>query len=203
MGAQPAGAARDRGGRPPREAGGQRPRHAREGPPAPRAAPSSSPRTLPRRAKVDAPARPRHRPRPGRRRRPSPAERREQHDTAAAAPGAGGPRRVAATAVITGQPARSPRAAAAASPGSPGSSPTSSRASASSGSACSRLLETVFPPIPSEVVLPLGGYLAERGELSPVGVVVAATAGSVGGRVGPLRPRRRPGREARDRPARR
>jgi membrane protein DedA with SNARE-associated domain len=43
------------------------------------------------------------------------------------------------------------------------------------------LLETVFPPIPSEVVLPLGGYLAERGELSPVWVVVAATAGSVAG----------------------
>jgi membrane protein DedA with SNARE-associated domain len=39
----------------------------------------------------------------------------------------------------------------------------------------------VFPPVPSEVVLPLGGYLAERGELSPVGVVVAATAGSVAG----------------------
>ena len=43
------------------------------------------------------------------------------------------------------------------------------------------LLETVFPPIPSEVVLPLGGYLAERGRLNPLWVVVAATAGSVAG----------------------
>ena len=42
-------------------------------------------------------------------------------------------------------------------------------------------LETVFPPIPSEVILPLGGYLAQRGELDPVWVLVAATAGSVVG----------------------
>jgi membrane protein DedA with SNARE-associated domain len=41
------------------------------------------------------------------------------------------------------------------------------------------LLETVFPPIPSEVVLPLAGYLAERGRLSLAGVVIAATIGSV------------------------
>jgi membrane protein DedA with SNARE-associated domain len=43
------------------------------------------------------------------------------------------------------------------------------------------MLETVFPPVPSEVILPLGGYLAQRGELSPVWVVVAATAGSLAG----------------------
>ena len=41
------------------------------------------------------------------------------------------------------------------------------------------LLETVFPPIPSEVVLPLAGYLAGRGDLDFVTVLVAATVGSV------------------------
>src|SRR5512144_200780 len=43
------------------------------------------------------------------------------------------------------------------------------------------LVETVFPPIPSEVVLPLGGYLAERGRLDVVWLLVAATVGSVVG----------------------
>lgn len=43
------------------------------------------------------------------------------------------------------------------------------------------LLETVFPPIPSEVVLPLAGYLAQRGELDPLSVLLAATAGSLAG----------------------
>ena len=41
------------------------------------------------------------------------------------------------------------------------------------------LLETVFPPIPSEVVLPLSGYLAQRGRMGLVAVVVAATVGGV------------------------
>lgn len=40
-------------------------------------------------------------------------------------------------------------------------------------------VETVFPPIPSEVILPLAGYLAERGRLELAGVLVAATLGSV------------------------
>lgn len=40
-------------------------------------------------------------------------------------------------------------------------------------------VETVFPPIPSEIVLSLGGYLAERGELTLVWVLVAATLGAV------------------------
>jgi membrane protein DedA with SNARE-associated domain len=42
-------------------------------------------------------------------------------------------------------------------------------------------VETVFPPIPSEVILPLGGYLAQRGELDPAWVIAAATIGSVVG----------------------
>ena len=39
--------------------------------------------------------------------------------------------------------------------------------------------ENVFPPIPSEVVLPLAGYLASRGRMDLLLVVVAATVGSV------------------------
>lgn len=42
-------------------------------------------------------------------------------------------------------------------------------------------LENVFPPIPSEVVLPLAGFVAGRGDASLVGMIVAATIGSVVG----------------------
>ncbi|HEX7187969.1 MAG TPA: DedA family protein [Actinomycetes bacterium] len=45
------------------------------------------------------------------------------------------------------------------------------------------LLENVFPPLPSEVVLPLAGFLAGQGKLSLLAVLVAATAGSVLGAV--------------------
>jgi membrane protein DedA with SNARE-associated domain len=45
-------------------------------------------------------------------------------------------------------------------------------------------LETVFPPIPSEIVLPLAGFTAGQGKLSLVGVIVAATLGSVVGSLG-------------------
>jgi membrane protein DedA with SNARE-associated domain len=41
------------------------------------------------------------------------------------------------------------------------------------------LLENLFPPVPSEVILPLAGYLAGTGRLGVVQVVLAATAGSV------------------------
>jgi membrane protein DedA with SNARE-associated domain len=41
------------------------------------------------------------------------------------------------------------------------------------------LVETLFPPIPSEVILPLGGYLAERGRLDLALVLLAATAASM------------------------
>ncbi len=40
-------------------------------------------------------------------------------------------------------------------------------------------LENVFPPIPSEVVLPFAGFSAARGELNVVLAWAAATAGSV------------------------
>ena len=40
-------------------------------------------------------------------------------------------------------------------------------------------LENVFPPIPSELIMPLGGFSSLEGELTYVGVVAAGTAGSV------------------------
>jgi len=47
------------------------------------------------------------------------------------------------------------------------------------GVAALTLLETVFPPIPSEVVLPLAGYLANRGRLDLFGVLVASIVGAL------------------------
>jgi membrane protein DedA with SNARE-associated domain len=41
------------------------------------------------------------------------------------------------------------------------------------------LLETVFPPIPSEIVLPLAGYEVAKGGLSFVPVLLVATLGSL------------------------
>lgn len=43
------------------------------------------------------------------------------------------------------------------------------------------LLETVLPVIPSELILPLAGFLAGRGHLWLPGAIVAATVGSVSG----------------------
>lgn len=51
------------------------------------------------------------------------------------------------------------------------------------GLALLMLAETVFPPIPSEAVLPLAGYLVEQGDFDFVTVVITATAGSVFGSV--------------------
>lgn len=47
------------------------------------------------------------------------------------------------------------------------------------GLALVMFLESVFPPIPSEVVLPFAGFLVSRGELNLVGVVLATTTGAV------------------------
>ena len=43
------------------------------------------------------------------------------------------------------------------------------------------LIENLFPPIPSEAVLPLGGVLVSRGTYTLVGALAAATAGAVVG----------------------
>ena len=39
--------------------------------------------------------------------------------------------------------------------------------------------ENVFPPIPSELIMPLAGFTTARGELSIVGAVLVGSAGSV------------------------
>lgn len=40
------------------------------------------------------------------------------------------------------------------------------------------LLETIFPPLPSEVILPLAGFLTSQGGISLPGVLVASTLGA-------------------------
>jgi membrane protein DedA with SNARE-associated domain len=44
-------------------------------------------------------------------------------------------------------------------------------------------LENVFPPIPSEVVMPLAGFIASQGRLALWGVIVAGMLGSVLGAI--------------------
>ncbi|MFB1097274.1 DedA family protein [Terribacillus sp. JSM ZJ617] len=43
--------------------------------------------------------------------------------------------------------------------------------------------ENVFPPIPSEIILLFGGFLAASTSLSPVGVILSATVGAMLGSV--------------------
>ena len=45
------------------------------------------------------------------------------------------------------------------------------------------LLETIFPPIPSEVIMPLAGVVASRGGMSLPLVIVAGTAGAMVGNI--------------------
>ncbi|AYC28667.1 DedA family protein [Paenisporosarcina cavernae] len=45
------------------------------------------------------------------------------------------------------------------------------------------MLENVFPPIPSEVILTFGGFMTTYSDMTPFGVIVASTAGSVAGAV--------------------
>ncbi|OYQ35576.1 alkaline phosphatase [Niveispirillum lacus] len=40
-------------------------------------------------------------------------------------------------------------------------------------------LENIFPPIPSELIMPLGGFLAAQGKMDPILVVLVGTLGSV------------------------
>jgi membrane protein DedA with SNARE-associated domain len=44
-------------------------------------------------------------------------------------------------------------------------------------------LENIFPPIPSELILPLAGFTASRGDMSLLGAIVWTTLGSVAGAV--------------------
>lgn len=43
------------------------------------------------------------------------------------------------------------------------------------------LLESIFPPIPSELIIPFAGFSAAEGNLNVVGVIVTATLGSLVG----------------------
>ena len=67
------------------------------------------------------------------------------------------------------------------------------------GIALLMLLENVFPPIPSELIMPLAGFSAANGNLNIVGVIAAGLLGSVAGaffwfvigrRIGPERLKR-------------
>ncbi|MBM0106520.1 DedA family protein [Steroidobacter sp. S1-65] len=40
-------------------------------------------------------------------------------------------------------------------------------------------LENVFPPLPSELIMPFAGFAASRGDLNGIGVVAAGTLGSL------------------------
>lgn len=51
------------------------------------------------------------------------------------------------------------------------------------GIAILMFIECVFPPFPSEVILPLAGFTAAQGHLSLFGVVLAGTLGSLFGQV--------------------
>lgn len=43
------------------------------------------------------------------------------------------------------------------------------------------VLENIFPPIPSELIIPLSGYAAAMGEMNVFVVIIVATAGAVAG----------------------
>lgn len=43
------------------------------------------------------------------------------------------------------------------------------------------LLENLFPPLPSELIMPLAGYAAARGDLSLPGVILSGLAGTTAG----------------------
>ncbi|MEA4876115.1 DedA family protein [Anaerorhabdus sp.] len=44
-------------------------------------------------------------------------------------------------------------------------------------------VENIFPPIPSEVILTFSGFLTTKSDLTPVGVVIAATIGALIGAI--------------------
>jgi len=51
------------------------------------------------------------------------------------------------------------------------------------GAALLVAIESLFPPIPSELILPLAGFTASRGSFDLVSVIIATTIGSVVGAV--------------------
>jgi membrane protein DedA with SNARE-associated domain len=51
------------------------------------------------------------------------------------------------------------------------------------GVATLTFLENLFPPIPSELVIPLAGFVAAKGDLRLPAVIVVGSAGSLGGAI--------------------
>jgi membrane protein DedA with SNARE-associated domain len=51
------------------------------------------------------------------------------------------------------------------------------------GIALLMFIENIFPPFPSELIMPLAGFAAAQGDLSFVGVVLAGSAGSLLGQL--------------------
>jgi membrane protein DedA with SNARE-associated domain len=49
------------------------------------------------------------------------------------------------------------------------------------GIALLMLLENILPPLPSELIMPMAGFVAAGGELTLAGVILAGTLGSVAG----------------------
>ena len=49
----------------------------------------------------------------------------------------------------------------------------------SPGIALLMFIENVFPPIPSELIMPLAGYMVTQGQLSMIAIIAAGTIGSV------------------------
>ncbi|HEX8532579.1 MAG TPA: DedA family protein [Allosphingosinicella sp.] len=52
-----------------------------------------------------------------------------------------------------------------------------------SGIALLMLLAILFPPLPSELIMPMAGFDAARGEFDPFGVIAAGTIGTVVGTI--------------------
>ncbi len=52
------------------------------------------------------------------------------------------------------------------------------------GIALVMFIENIFPPIPSEVIMPFAGSLVAQGELNFAGVLISGTAGAVAGAIG-------------------
>jgi membrane protein DedA with SNARE-associated domain len=48
---------------------------------------------------------------------------------------------------------------------------------------CLMIIENICPPIPSEVIMPLAGFMATQGRLTVLGVILVGTVGSVLGAV--------------------
>jgi membrane protein DedA with SNARE-associated domain len=49
------------------------------------------------------------------------------------------------------------------------------------GIALLTLLENVFPPVPSEVIMPLAGFIASQGDFSLTGAIIVGSIGSLAG----------------------